>query len=582
MGVGPIGPFALANDYGPFTREDLIAYELPDITSDTAQPFADALARSMVFADDMRTQFREQSPRTALVLYDGRGDEELAREARLSSILISNLLGHFRLEVDIRDINAYQSGDTDNYDAMFLVGESFDTVLPPSLMQDALTTDSIVVWMQYGLEQIEEAVPGALAARGIAFERTEDLPLDLSAGRPAFFDTVFYRGLPFRKVFLAEWNGYPAQVDAEMIQIRVDAPAQTRVEIGHSGTGEIRPYIAQSGNFWFIGDVPMSYSGPRDRYVVFADILHDILGIDHPVQHLAMVRLEDLHAKIDLEGYRRLTRMLQSRTIPYALAVIPEYRELRADGGVLVIPTDSREARAYRQVLLASVQDGADVVMHGVTHQYGDRPNPDSGRSGEDYEYWDTIVDEAVAEDSVSWVRARIERGQAIMNRSGLPTNLYEMPHYLGSPISYRAAATLFPYTYQRVSYHVPDDQDTLAEGQSSIYEMQFFPYMIYRDHFGQVVVPENIGNLQYTPPIQTPDFLLRNAAYGLTVRDGVASLFVHSFLFVPYSNQAAHSDFSRVLDGISAMGYEWVGVNEYLELQGLDPNASQSEVGTN
>ena len=154
--------------------------------------------------------------------------------------------------------------------------------------------------------------------------------------------------------------------------------------------------------------------------------------------------------------------------------------------------------------------------------------------------------------------------------------------HYLGSPSSYLASTVFFPYSYHRVTYYGAAEVNPDTVDENPVYEMQFFPYLIYDDHYGQVVIPENLGNLQYTPPAQSADFLLRNAAYGLAVRDGVASLFVHSFLFVPYNGLPAHSDFSRVLSGITDMGYEWVDPNVYLEMQGLDPSVEVTRLGSN
>ena len=34
-------------------------------------------------------------------------------------------------------------------------------------------------------------------------------------------------------------------------------------------TGETAPYVMRSGNFWYVADLPFSFIGPRDRYLVF-------------------------------------------------------------------------------------------------------------------------------------------------------------------------------------------------------------------------------------------------------------------------------------------------------------------------
>ncbi len=570
LALGPSA--ALASEFGPFSRSDLISHELADISPAAAQPFADALVRSERLMGELESEFRQQTPRRALVLYDGSTNAGLDTRAHLAAIMVRNLLGHFDLDVHMHRVNDYAPRQMESYDAIVYVGNVFGNELPAAFIDDALTTTKTLVWLQYNLSQIETSYPGALAARGILFEGSEQLPSGHDLVRPAFLDTVFYRGLPFRKIYTPPEGDGVASFDAELIHVQTQWPAVTRVEIGNPATGEVRPYIVQSGNFWFVADVPVSFAGVRERYMVFADLLHNMLGVDHPVQHHAMVRIEDLHPQVSLEGYRRLVALIESRDIPYSLAVIPEYRAVQDDGSVYSQPLYARSARAYRETLQRSMDRGAAVIMHGATHQYGDRPNPERGQTGIDYEFWDVVRDRPIDDDSMEWHIARLQRGIDIMNRAGFSTSMYEIPHYLGSPNSYLASRVFFPYTYQRVTYFGLNDPGRTPAGVAPVYEMQFFPYMIYQDHYGQAVIPENIGNLQYIPPAQSGEAMLRNAAYSLAVRDGVASLFIHSYLFVPYSGSTAYGEFASVIDGITEMGYEWVGVDEYLAINGLGP----------
>ena len=43
-----------------------------------------------------------------------------------------------------------------------------------------------------------------------------------------------------------------------------------------------------------------------------------------------------------------------------------------------------------------------------------------------------------------------------------------------------------------------------------------------------------------------------------MVVRDGIASLFVHPYLFNSDLEDRAWKDLAAVIDGISAMGYRW------------------------
>ena len=42
---------------------------------------------------------------------------------------------------------------------------------------------------------------------------------------------------------------------------------------------------------------------------------------------------------------------------------------------------------------------GVNFVWHGVTHQYNKQPNPASGITGEDFEFWDAVQETPIRED---------------------------------------------------------------------------------------------------------------------------------------------------------------------------------------
>lgn len=563
---------ANAHEYGPFSHEDLAYGELPELSDDVYAIFDDAMVRSERQAERLAAEFVHQQPRNALVLYDYIADEGGENSARLHAVMLRNLLGHFHLDVELQRVDTYRGGDMARYDAVFYMGGIYGIELPRSFLRDVSRRQETFVWFRFNLNLLQDEFPRALQQRGIAWRGREGLaePLRIDDGRPPFFDTVFYRGLPFVKHFRPATMVQTAQIDPVIVRLDVSGPAQAVVEIGNSATGEIIPYITRSGNFWFVADLPFTYSSPRDRYVVLADILHDMLGIDHPETHYAMARMEDLHTMINPEGFRRLVNLLHRQDVPFSLAIIPEYRRVMPDGSVFSLAVDEPGAAPFLDLVEYARQRGGTVLMHGVTHQYNDRPNPDNGTSAEDYEFWDAIPDRPVPDDSFEWAYARFQRGLEQMLRAGLHPVAYEMPHYHGSPAAYLADAAIFPLTYQRATYYSAEDIRQPLPANVD-YEMQFFPYMIHQDDYGQVVVPENLGNLQYTTPIQTSERLLRNAAYGLAVRDGVASLFIHSYLFEPYNGIPAYSDFSRVVEDISDLGYTWTSFDDYVAASELN-----------
>ncbi|MGV7959497.1 hypothetical protein PJP14_29795, partial [Mycobacterium kansasii] len=78
-----------------------------------------------------------------------------------------------------------------------------------------------------------------------------------------------------------------ADPDVGLTAITDTTKAQNLVSMSNPKTGEQAPYVVRSGNFWYVADLPFSYIGPRDRYLVLADMLHDMLGVNHAESHKA-------------------------------------------------------------------------------------------------------------------------------------------------------------------------------------------------------------------------------------------------------------------------------------------------------
>jgi uncharacterized protein YdaL len=395
---------------------------------------------------------------------------------------------------------------------------------------------------------------------------------------PGFFDTVRYKGLDFTKYYA--WDSKAGRIDADpdIGEVTITDPARATqvVPIRNATTGEQLPYVVRSGQFWYVADTPFSYIGPRDRYLVLADLLHDMLGVQHAEQHRAMVRLEDVGAPVSVAAMKRLTDFLQGRGIPFSIAVIPHHMDpLGAgnDGVPQEIPF--AQATRLREALAYAVPRGGEVVMHGYTHQYGDMKNPWSGMSGDDYEFWDIVHNAPVPEDATQWALDRVTAGLWELTRFHFGPVAWETPHYVASPLASRAFPLAFDTTYQRVVYFTSDHPDLGAHAGKDFMAGQIFPYAIARDYYGQRVLPENLGNIEYDIHEVDPsssytygwEQIRENARYALAVRDGYASFFFHPFWLEADVAQEVqkdtgrqpYADFTALVDGISQLGFTWV-----------------------
>ncbi len=498
------------------------------------------------------------SPRKAAVYYDDVSFGPNRKYGPIYSRIMLNLLGHFDITPRILPVSHYASGDIERFDDIFYVGTDPSSAIPKSFFSDVVTTFKTVVWLGENLYNMPNAIEPAFQ-RKYGFWNYGTLlvgPRTPTRSNPNFYDVVTYKGvdLPRDLRFDDTFSGVLVK-DASRLHVWATVRNLT--------SGDSQPYILQSGNFWLVAGMPFNALEADRPYLAFCDILHDILGIEHGERHQAMIRLEDVHAKNPASSLRELNRFLKDRDIPYSLAVIPHYvdpagrynngvrQELPIDGGGNAIPV--------RMALQQAVRDGAKIVMHGYTHQYDPPGSKSDTISAEGFEFWDKAHELPPAGETARSVLSRLAHGIAELTNAGLKPDYYEMPHYRASPLAYRLVPLAFARTYQRVAYYSTDLEDVARHPELGKAQLeQQYPYVIHRDYYGQYVIPENIGYLYYKDGQSSVADLLAKAHAMTVVRDGIASLFVHPYLFNSDLKDRAWKDLAAVIDGISAMGYRW------------------------
>ena len=178
--------------------------------------------------------------------------------------------------------------------------------------------------------------------------------------------------------------------------------------------------MCSRSNFLVHADVPFSYMAEEDRYLAFADLLHDIVQISHPESHRAIIRLEDVDPTYPPELLRRAADYLASEGVPFSVAVVPVYRDpLGYYNGGIAETIEMSRAPEFVQTLKYMVSKGGQLVMHGYTHQYDAALNPFTAVTGDDYEFFRVTYDAQtnlvdympVPEDSRPWVQNRLRQG---------------------------------------------------------------------------------------------------------------------------------------------------------------------------
>jgi len=414
------------------------------------------------------------SHKRVIVYYDPKGIND-ARQ-------VDVLLRHFHTSTALVPVDD-DFGIPQNLpdaDFVFYVGESYRESLPASFVRMISQTTSTVCWINHNLKLLDEQT---LANMGISFETFEE-----NTGY-----RIDYKGTLFPKI------------DSVLNVIQIRDSSKCRIVATARSEQRERPYVIQSGRFWYFADLPTSFVTEGGRHIVFADLLHDILREDHKEKHLALVRIEDVNPESNPQSLRDIADLLGSKKIPFAVGFTPFYLNPATNSAVSL--SDSPEmAKALRH----AVSKGGIIVLHGCTHQY-------RGESAVDYEFWDGLSDGPIFQDSEDYVRERIIRALNECAMNWLYPLVWETPHYAASMLDYQVINRYFTTAYER--------RQTIDVSGSD----QLFPFYIpARDGRAQFI-PENLGYIPMDNP--DPDPVIGYARNNLAIRDGFASFFFHPFV---------------------------------------------------
>jgi len=462
-------------------------------------------------------------PKRVLIVYEpGR---TLDASAEGDALQLRQLLGHFAVDVTVISANAYKDGALDTYAVGFYVGFSAAYTPPAAFVDDVFKSSRTFVWMNTGLDDLgrgrDLAARYGFVYRGFLKESAYDA---VTADENRF--TRMEREINFVHV-----------VDPERAQVLATATTARR------STTPDTPYIVRSGSFWFVADSPLSYATEGDRYLLFADLLHDILGEQHPSSHTAIIRIEDTNPFSDPETLRAVADRLSGLGVPFLVGVTPFY--VNPATGTRIAMSAKPD---YVDALHYMTEHGGTVVLHGTTHQY-------KGESASDYEYWDESADRPIPGETRASVERRMRDGLLECFRNSVYPLLWETPHYAASKLDYSVFAEYFTTAIE---------QRLVAE---RLDYSQYFPYVIQRDMYGETIYPENLGYVpleggerQQTAAVEK---LLGFARANLVVRDGFASAFFHPFVPVARLDQ--------LVRGLKELGYAFLDLRDVPHIVKLD-----------
>lgn len=459
--------------------------------------------------------FGESYYKQKKVLVAVQGSSQLKNLAMGDGRQLAQLLGHFNTITDVIGVDDYRAASFTNYDYIFYIGFYPKNPVQINFLNDIIKTNKPITWINTGFIEFSNKFN---SSKLYGFKVSN---LDTSS----IFDFVKSNGKYFTK----------GEGNINLIEITDQSKVEIIATAYSSKKKKEVPYFIKSKNLIYIGDSPFAYANSTDRYLLFADYLHEILNEYHDESHTAIVRIEDVTLLDDPDKIRDITDYLSERGIPFLIGVVPFYVDPVAGIRIsLSEKPDMADALRYAEI------NGGTIVMHGITHQYKDV-------TASDFEFWDANLNLPIQEENAELINRKIEMGLNEFSKNGLHPLIWETPHYTASNIFYKTISEYFSSVIeQRLSI------------ENSDYS-QFFPYIIYKDLYGQKIYPENLGYIPLDPNPKViknaVDEIIKGAQTNLYVRDGFASFFFHSFLDIEILKE--------LIDKIEKLGYTFLNVKE-------------------
>ena len=482
------------------------------------------MIQRLILATLMLVGARAVAGNRVLIVYEGKDSQ--TNPAKGDALQLFQLLGHFDLQKTLVPDSQYKTGECNSFDFVFYTGFTNACQPPDRFLDDIYSYRGTIVWLNTGIIALNSR-HNLLKKYGFIPER-----YDSTAG----FDAVVATDRNFRFTKGDNYLTIMSIRDRAKVEVLANAVAPAHL---------VSPYAIHSGNLYVFGDSPFSYVSTTDRYIFFAEKLHDILGQEHKEFHPALIRIEDVDPTEDPNSIRKIADLLHGEGVPFLVAVVPLYVD--PGNNVRIALSDKPD---MVDALRYAEQHGGTIVMHGVTHQY-------HGVTTNDYEFWDGAANKPITNDNAAYVQQKLEIGVQELMRNGIYPVAWETPHYGASEIDYAAIGKVF---------------STVVEQRMLMNDLnysQFFPYEIKKDMFGEKIIPENLG---YVPlgsnqeEEQAVKDIIEGARINLYVRDGYATAFFHPFMPIHLLKE--------IVEGIKGLGYTFVSLRDQNNLVKLPDRA--------
>lgn len=545
-----------------------------------------------------------------LIYYD-KSDDKDYNLGEVYSTYLQNLLGHFpELDQFVAPIESYKKGEINKCKSSFYIGSYFDNKVPQDFIDDFINSNQHRAWLGYNIWQIPKKELNKLFGHSYSGLTRLDTKNYID-GKPSFYKDIYYKNEVFDK--FSQWvtkegeKSFAAPYEQVLLKSEGTNTITPIAWAEHNYSKNKIPYALRSNNAFYIADVPFSYVHESDRYMVFADLLFDIL--DKPAKHndkYAVIRIEDVHPMIPQRNLRKLTKLFKEEDIDLHISLIPIFYDPNFQ---FERPADKEfvpmtHSVSFMNWLKKANKNDTVFIWHGTTHQYKKHKNPHTGYSGDDFEFWDAVNNRPLSEDSVEYVLNRLDLGHSYLKQAGITPQMWLTPHYQASALDYYIFADVFDWNVGRVIYFLNKKTNSNGTNKNIQYKAsntaemkklrydslkdlnvetrgewfgQLYPYEIYGDVYGQKLIPESLGNPQpfKSEHVWYPrsiDSIIEDAKRNLVIRDSWASLFFHSYLLTDLYESGVGEypgdirPLRKLIQSLKQLGYKFINLDQFIK----------------